>query len=135
MRNPAHEIISVVVVLTGLLFNGCGGLPVRTAPIEITGLVIYNNTSDPLYDIKLKVEKTGTVVTCNLIPSGRNFSTEFPLKRYQGNSVNVSWQQNGINRSTGDIYADVPDDLSPNVPVAVAVIIQQNGDVIVRLTK
>ena len=135
MRNPAHEIISVVVVLTGLLFNGCGGLPVGAAPIDIAGLVIYNNTPDPLYDIKLKVEKTGTVVTCNLIPSGRNFSTEFPLKRYQGNSVNVSWQQNGINRSTGDIYADVPDDLSPNVPVAVAVIIQQNGDVIVRLTK
>lgn len=135
MRNSACVTTSIVIILAGLLFNGCGGLPVGAAPIDIAGLVIYNNTPDPLYDIKLKVEKTGTVVTCNFIPSGRNFSTEFPLKRYQGNSVNVSWQQDGLNRSTDDIYADIPEDLGPKRPVFVAVIIQQSGDVVVRLTE
>ncbi|MHC4783457.1 MAG: hypothetical protein ACYSPJ_06940, partial [Planctomycetota bacterium] len=88
MRNTVALTISIV--LTGLLIAGCGQV-LQTRSIEIGGLMIRNQTAGPLYDIKLRVEQTSTVVSCNFIPAGGDFSTEFPLRRYQGNSVRVSW--------------------------------------------
>jgi hypothetical protein len=120
------------MILAIPLISGCGeGL--KTRSIEIGGLVIRNQTAGPLYDIKLKVERTGTVVTCNFIPAGGDFSTEFPLRRYQGNSVRVSWQQNGQNFATGDLYAEIPDVLDLNSPAAAVVEIHPAGVAVVRL--
>ena len=133
MRNTAFKIIPIIIVIAGLLPGGCGEVSMKIASINIAGLVIYNKTSGPLYDIKLKVEKTGTVVTCNFIPPGRSFSTEFPLRRYQGNSVNAAYYQNGRVWKTGEMHADIPERLVPNQPVFAVVAIQANGDVVVRL--
>jgi hypothetical protein len=120
------------MILAIPLISGCGeGLQSRS--IEIGGLLIRNQTAGTLYDIKLKVEKTGTVVTCNFIPAGGDFSTEFPLRRYQGNSVRANWQQNGRNFTTGDLYAEIPDVLDLSSPAVAVVEIYPAGVAVVRL--
>jgi hypothetical protein len=137
MRNSPIRNTLTIATLTAItlavsLISGCGeGLKSRS--IEIGGLLIRNQTAGPLYDIKLKVERTGTVVTCNFIPAGGDFSTEFPLRRYQGNSVRVRWQQNGQNFATGDLYAEIPDVLDLNSPAAAVVEIHPAGVAVVRL--
>ena len=132
MRNIFSVTTLMAIALMILLFSGCGEV-LQSRSIEIGGLLIRNRTAGPLYDIKLRVERTGTVVSCNFIPAGGNFSTEFPLRRYQGNSVRVSWQQNGRNFATGEMYADTPDVLDISLPAAAVVIIQNNGAAMVRL--
>ena len=123
---------TAILTATILAISGCGEV-LQSQSIEIGGLLIRNRTAGPLYDIKLKVERTGTVVSCNFIPAGGNFSTEFPLRRYQHNSVRVAWQQKGRNFATGDLYADIPDAMDINSPAAAVVIIQDNGAAVVRL--
>ena len=132
MQNTFTATTLTAIIFTALLIGGCGE-SLQTHSIEIGGLVIRNRTTGPLYDIRLKVEKTGTVVSCNFIPAGGSFSTAFPLRRYQGNSVQTSWQQNGRNFSTGDRYAEIPDALNVNSPAAAVVEIHQTGVVVVRL--
>ena len=123
-------LILTAIILTAI--SGCGEV-LQSRSIEIGGLLIRNRTAGPLYDIKLKVERTGTVVTCNFIPAEGNFSTEFPLRRYQGNSVRVSWQQNGRNFATGDLYAEISDALDISLPAAAVVEIHHAGVAVVRL--
>ena len=127
-----HTLILVTVLAIALAISGCGEV-LQSRSIEIVGLIIRNRTAGPLYDIKLKVERTGTVVSCNFIPAGGNFSTEFPLRRYQGNSVRVCWQQNGRNFATGDLYAEIPDVLVLSLPAAAVVIIRDSGVAMIRL--
>jgi hypothetical protein len=130
MRNTLK--LTILIVLTALSFFGCGEV-LRTRSIEIGGLMIRNQAAGPLYDIRLRVEKTSTVVSCNFIPAGGDFSTEFPLRRYQGNSVRVSWQQNGRNFVTDDLYAELPEVLDYSSSAAAVVVIQENGVAVVRL--
>jgi len=126
--------MTAMLTATILATSGCGeGLRGQSRSIEIGGLLIRNRTAGPLYDIKLKVERTGTVVSCNFIVAGGNFSTEFPLRRYQGNSVWVSWQQNGQNFATGEMYAEIPNDLDIGLPAAAVVVIQDSGVAMVQL--
>lgn len=122
----------MAIVFATLTISGCGEV-LQTRSIEIGGLMIRNQTAGPLYDIKLRVEQTSTVVSCNFIPAGGDFSTEFPLRRYQGNSVRVSWQQNGRNFVTNELYADLPEVLDYSSSAAAVVAIQENGVAMVRL--
>ncbi len=127
-----NTLTTVILTTTIFAISGCGEV-LQSRSIEIGGLLIRNRTTGPLYDIKLKVERTGTVISCNFIPAGGNFSTEFPLRRYQGNSVWVSWQQNGRTFTTGEMYAEIPEVLDLSLPAAAVVIIQNNGIAIVQL--
>ncbi len=124
------SLMLIAVVLPAI--SGCGEV-LQSRSIEIGGLLIRNQTAGPLYDIKLKVERTGTVVTCNFIPAGGNFSTEFPLRRYRHNSVWVTWQQNSRTFTTEEMYAEIPDMLDISSPAAAVVIIQDNGTAVVQL--
>ncbi|MHC5159206.1 MAG: hypothetical protein ACYSN8_04120 [Planctomycetota bacterium] len=115
----------MAIVFATLTISGCGEV-LRTRSIEIGGLMIRNQTAG-------RVEQTSTVVSCNFIPAGGDFSTEFPLRRYQGNSVRVSWQQNGQNFVTGELYAELPEVLDDSSSAAAVVVIQENGVAVVRL--
>jgi hypothetical protein len=122
----------MLLMSTVLIIGGCSE-KLKARSIEIGGLLIRNRTAGPLYDIKLKVERTGTVVSCNFIPAGGDFSTEFPLRRYQGNSIRANWQQNDRNFSTGEMYAEIPNAIDLGSSAVAVVVIQNNGAAIVRL--
>lgn len=132
MRHPFKAAVSVAIVLAILLISGCAGT-FQSSSIEIGGLLIRNRTPEPLYNVTLKVEKTRTLVSCNFIPSGGTFSTEFPLRRYQGNSVRVSWRQNGRPFETDNLYAEIPDVPDPGLPAIAVVEIHGPGMAVVRL--
>ena len=132
MPHTLSTTILMAIFFATLTISGCDEV-LQTRSIEIGGLYIRNRTAGPLYDIKLKVERTGTVVSCNFIPAGGSFSTEFPLRRYQGNSVRTSWWQNGRNIATGELYADIPDTLDLNLSAAAVVEIHPPGVAVVRL--
>ncbi len=129
MRNTLTTVILTATIFT---ISGCGEV-LQNQSVEIGGLFIRNRTAGPLYDIKLRVERTGTVVSCNFIPAGGNFSTEFPLRRYQHNSVQVNWQQNGRNFATGDLYAEIHEALDISSPAAAVVEIHPTGIAVVKL--
>jgi hypothetical protein len=122
----------MLLMSTVLIIGGCSE-KLKARSIEIGGLLIRNRTAGPLYDIKLKVERTGTVVSCNFIPAGGDFSAGFPLRRYQGNSIRANWQQNGRNFSTGEMYAEIPNAIDLGSSAVAVVVIQNNGAAIVRL--
>ena len=132
MRHPFRAVTSTAIILAILLISGCGGT-FQGSSIEIGGLLIRNRTPEPLYDVTLRVEKTGTLVTCNFIPVGGTITTEFPLRRYQGNSVRVSWRQNGWPCETGNLYAEIPDVPDRGSPETAVVEIQRPGLAVVRL--
>ena len=132
MRNTFTATTFSAIILSVLLASGCGEV-LQTRSIEIGGLIIRNQTAGPLYDIKLRVEQTSTVVSCNFIPARGDFSTEFPLRRYQGNSVRVSWQQNGRNFVTDELHAELPEVLDYSSSAAAVVAIKENGIAVVRL--
>ena len=132
MRNTLTKGALTATVLVTLVISGCGEV-LQSRSIEIGGLLIRNRTAGPLHDIKLRVERTGTVVSCNFIPAGGSFSTEFPLRRYQHNLIQVNWQQNGRNFATGDLYAEIPEVLDISSPAAAVVEIHPTGIAVVQL--
>ena len=131
-----HRIFSSTLHISIGVFvfhlSGCSVLS-QIKPIEISGLVIQNNTSAPIYNVQLWVEKTGTVVHSSSILAGNQLSTEFPLRRYQGNSVNISWEQEGKFSLANNIIAQIPDNLDANKPSQFIVIINSRTSVSMRL--
>ena len=132
IQRKYSPLILFVCVIICILFSGCGKV-FQYKPIEISGLIIRNKTDVRIDDIKLKVEKTGAVVTCTTIPPDSDFSTEFPLKRYQGNAVDVFWKQNGRAFMSLDLHAEVPDDLDTSLSAIAAVEIDSDGTANARL--
>jgi len=126
MRNVFAVTTLMVIALAMVPLSGCGH-DLQRGPIEIGELMVRNQTAGPLYHIKLRVEQTGVVISCNLILAGQSFSTEFPRHRYQGNPVRVTWEQNGRVFETGDLYAEIPDTLDLSLPVNAVVEIHDNG--------
>lgn len=135
MRSITCGIIVSGLVGLCIWASGCSAVPVLSSqkPIEIRGLIIRNNTDQDVRDVQLLVEKTRTIVTCSYIPAGGTFSTEFPLRAYQGNHVQAAWSQYGRTFQTRPVYAQIPDDLDPAVPVHAEVLINPRASMVVLL--
>lgn len=122
-------MLRVVVVLTGLaLATGCiGPHTVEDSGIVIDGLQFNNPTPDTLTDIQLQVIATGELVGCSHIPPGGQCSTRFPLRRYRGNEVEISWFHHKRRLSTGRLVIVVPPEPPAGVPLTVKVNIDSGG--------
>lgn len=107
----------------------------KTRSIEISGLIFQNNTSSHLYDVRLVVEKIRGVVSCSSIPAGKECSTTFPLRTYQGNPIRVLWQQNGNPFSSEQFLIELPESLVKGEPAMVLVIIGDWGRIVARLVQ
>ncbi len=134
MKSPILDVIAIGLLVLLPAVSGCAVLELNR-PVEIHGLLIQNATNADIRDVQLVVEKTRTIVTCSFIPAGGKFSTEFPLREYQGNYIIASWQQNGQNFKTGPLHALIPEDLDPVNPVRGEVIINRPGQVVVQLAQ
>ncbi len=116
-----------------LLLPGCAVFQSQQS-ISVRGLTIRNDSNRDIRNIRLYVERTRSTVTCTFIPAGGEFSTEFPLRTYQGNYVITAWQQNGRQYETPPLYAHIPEDLDRTRPVDAVVTINQQGTVTVELS-
>lgn len=123
----------IALTLLGMLAAGCNVTsPSKTEPapaaapaaapgIVISGLVIENRSPDVLTEVRLLVVQTGESVVCGYIPPGRSCSTRFPLRRYQGNSIQVLWDRAGNPRGTPPFFVPVPDPVPSGVPLEVVI--------------
>jgi len=134
MKRALLWTVHACVLVAALGTCGCEALPVGK-PIEIAGLVFRNSTRTALQNVQLSVERTGGSVLCSPIPGGRDCSTVFPGKLYQGNPVRISWEQNGISYSSEEIYVQLPENLASKKPAMALVIIGDRGSVSAQLVQ
>ncbi len=78
---------------------------------SINEIIIRNSSNDYLKSVQLKVEKNHGIFGCSYIISHAECSTTFPVRAYAGNWINITWQIDGVEVSTGNIRIPVGDDI------------------------
>jgi len=111
-----------------LIVSACGEMPTRNA-ITIAGLVFVNQTASPVYNAKLSVTTTRGLVACGVILPGKECSTTFPVRQYQGNPIIVTWEQAGHSWSSGEIYVQLPAASAAAMPTIAVVTLGAQGTI------
>lgn len=120
-------VFNLLVVLTA-----CNNLTEKKS-ITVAGLVFYNDTSSPILNVKLNVSKTYEMVACGIILPGKECSTTFPQREYQGNPVMVSWEQAGQIWTIRTLEVQLPGDFVANQPTNAVITLGKNGSASARL--
>ena len=106
----------------------CAAKPVDDAsPVQITGMVMENQTQMYISAVRLLVPVTGNFVSCGNIPPGSMCSSTFPEAAYTGYPVEITWSQGGRIHSTGQFVVQLPGDLESDRPAQVHVVISGPG--------
>ena len=108
------------------LAGGCSSVSPFQA-VRIDGLILQNQTGQPLENITLVVENTREFAACAYILAGSSFSTRFPGRRYQGNPVRVTWSHPGRKWESKKFVIKPPDGLIPDKPAKVLIVFFENG--------
>ena len=118
----------LVTGLCTLLLMTCASMSVEnTPPLQVEGLVINNQTQMWVSAARLLVPVTGNFVSCGNISPQSSCATTFPETDYTGNPVEITWSQGGQIYSTGQFVIQLPDDLDPDRPAVVQIIITGAG--------
>ena len=94
--------------------------------MQIEGLKFVNETGIPVKRVKLQVVKTFEAASCSYISPGTDFSTQFPLKNYQGNEIKVTWKDRGGSHDFGPTVIALPDPV-PAEPVMAVIVLKPAG--------
>lgn len=57
---------------------------------------IRNATASTIYDVKIKVHETGSVIACNYILPDKDCALSFNPRESKGYAVEISWQSDGV---------------------------------------
>lgn len=98
-----------------------------TPPLKLEGLVFNNQTRMWVSAVRLLVPLTGNFVSCGNISPESRCATTFPETDYTGNPIEITWSQGGQIYSTGQFVIQLPDDLDPERPAAVQIVITGPG--------
>jgi len=114
--------------LCTLWLIACAAGPVdKGPPVQITGMVIENQTEMYVSAVRLLVPVTGQYVSCgNILPESQ-CSTSFPEAAYTGNPVEITWSQGGQIHSTGQFVLQIPGDFDEHKTAVVRVVIAGPG--------
>jgi hypothetical protein len=128
-RTSASLMFKLSTAAVCMVFlSACAAAPVeRTPAIQISGMVIENQTQMYVTAVRLLVPVTGNFVSCGNIPPGSMCSTTFPEATYTGDPVEVTWSQGGQIHSTGQFEMHLPLDLEGDKPAVVRVVISAPG--------
>jgi hypothetical protein len=99
----------------------------KTEPLAVAKVRFENASYYPVTNIRLKVDSIKGVVSCPEIRVTKDCYTDFPGQKYAGNSITISWEQNGKSWTTGEISAEMPKVVKRNVPLTCSVIIGNQG--------
>ena len=118
----------LVTGLCTLLLMACASGSVdNTPPLKLEGLVFENQTRMWVSAVRLLVPVTGNFVSCGNISPQSSCATTFPETDYTGNPVELTWSQGGQIHSTGQFVIQLPDDLDPDRPAVVQIVITGPG--------
>jgi len=119
---------SLGVTLCVLTLSACATGPVTREPqVEISGMVMENQTEMYLSAVSLLVPATGGFVSCGTLTPGSMCSTTFPEVAYSGNPVEITWRQAGQMHTSGQFHLQIPTDLDRHKPAEVRVVISSPG--------
>ena len=127
----ARVYIMLKWLLTGLctlsLITCASPFVDNTPPLKLEGLVFINQTLMWVSAVRLLVPLTGNFVSCGNISPESRCATTFPETDYTGNPVEITWSQGGQIYSTGQFVIQIPDDLAPERPATVQIVITGPG--------
>ncbi|MDZ8118652.1 hypothetical protein [Pontiella agarivorans] len=106
-----------------LFLMGCS-----SPEMQIVGGGFRNLTDFPIKDVELRVIETHQVVSCSYIAARGFFSTLIPVRAYEQNEVEVSWNYNGSILKSGPFKVEVPDPV-PTEPVVAVIRFHPTGRV------
>ena len=119
------------MTVTGLcafwLFACASGPVAHQAPVQITGMVMENQTQMFVSAVRLLVADTGNFVSCGNISPQSMCSTSFPEATYKGNPVEITWSQGGQIYSTGPFVLQLSGEPDENKAAVVQVVISGPG--------
>jgi hypothetical protein len=121
-----HLIRYFLVLLAFASLAGCAALEGRRE-IPVGGLVFENQTPGTVHNVVLRALETKAVASCSRISAGDRFSTTFPVRRYQGGPLVVTWEHRGVRRTSGEFVIAPPADVALKDPVTVLILIAEGG--------
>jgi hypothetical protein len=124
-----------VILLSACTYSSGKRTEVLTPGIDISGLRIQNESFSLVTEVMLLVTQTGEFISCGNIPMRGQCSTTFPLRRYQGNQIEIKWKQGGSEWSTGEFTVEQSDMIDPAKPAIVNVMITSQGLAPTRLVQ
>lgn len=98
-----------------------------TDGLEISGLLIQNQTYGMLAEVILLVVQTGEFISCGNISMGGRCATTFPQRRYQGNDIEIRWKEGGREWSSGKFVVESHAGIDESRPALVRVIVTPSG--------
>jgi len=116
----------LLLLAVTIFLPGCA-LFEKTEPLAVTRVRFENASYYPVTNIRLKVESIKEVVFCPEIRVANDCYTDFPGQEYGGNTIIISWEQNGKSWTTGEISAEMPKTVKRDVPLTCSVIIGNQG--------
>lgn len=123
--------IFVAIILAIFILTACVPTPIVRNE-TINELIISNQTNSALEDVKLRVPKTNSLISCNVILPRTECSLGFAELENERNPATLSWIQKG-QQYQRDIVTQIPDDLDKSKPSKVIITIEDNGKMTSRL--
>lgn len=126
------------LVIHALFLVACSSSPAPTPQatgIMIEGVMIRNELSFSVTDVRLLVPANGNFVGCGNIIARSQCSTTFPERNYTANAVVISWKERGQPQSTGEFVIKIPEKIDPNRPTWLEIIIFNMGQAGAKLVQ
>jgi hypothetical protein len=114
-----------IFILLLTLVAGCA-MQNTLSPVHLKGFVFRNHTSGMISDVEVRVPKTKEVAGCTSIPPEAGCSNNFPLRKYQGNPLTLSWSSGG-KIFIKDFVVRRPEKIVPGKPATAILTFTDNG--------
>jgi len=134
VRPPGAMFVILWFCVAGILVSGCALHKAINTPV-VEGFVFLNKTPDMIRNVDVKVPDTGEIAFCSHIPPEGTCSSSIQARRYQGNSISVSWKQGGKGFSVKDLGLGRVDRKFRGESVYALLTFGINGSVEVRLIR
>lgn len=93
-----------------LVLAGCSTITPGPDKLLFNKIVITNAGSQDIENLKIDVSKINGVFSCSRLLSSSYCSNSFPTKEYEGNSVTLTWEVEGIEFTGGPFVAEPPEE-------------------------
>ncbi len=89
-----------------LTLCACSPLPADTPEpgVMFDEVILRNDTRGEIENVRIDVERFNRFFSCNYILPRTNCSTRFKKRRYQHNSIQITWTQRGQAYDSGSIF-------------------------------
>ena len=103
------------LLLLPFLLTSCVSMSSKT--YHVTSMSILNDSSFPVTNFQIYIPKRDRTLSINQIPPGAESSYGFPVRDYQGNSLNIRWTHQGRQYEVKNLKMKKPSSLPEVMPL------------------